>query len=403
MAMKNKNTNKIILSMIISSMLFFPFYNSKSESVDELNQMINEKKKMIEQLNDQQKAYQTKIKQKQQEAISLNNEISIINTKIISREVAIKSVELQQQSLELEIRVINTEISKKENEIKLTKEGVKNALQELYKEEDKNNALTTLLLNENLSDFFDEISRLKSMQSDLQLKIENLQEMKNWLETKNTSLNKSQEEFAKLQQQLELEQNKLEEDQSVKITFLSQTQNDEKKFNKLLSDLRKEQSEANNLITNYEQKARELLTKNKGLENLKNEVLSWPVPSKTVTAYFHDPDYPFRTVFEHPAIDIRAAQGTSIRAAASGYVAITKDNGYGYNYIMLVHSNGLSTVYGHVSKILVKTGDFVLQGDVIGLSGGMPGTLGAGRLTTGPHLHFEVRLNGTPVNPLNYL
>ena len=173
----------------------------------------------------------------------------------------------------------------------------------------------------------------------------------------------------------------------------------------MLAAAKAEQENANASIIAAEQKIRQKLAEQQGINGLKfNDAgFVWPVPQNVITAYFHDPEYPYRHIFEHPAIDIRAGQGTAIRAAATGYVAKAKNAGYGYSYIMLVHGDGLSTVYGHVSGIAVEADQFVAQGQVIGYSGGMPGTPGAGYLTTGPHLHFEVRLNGIPVNPLSYL
>ena len=138
---------------------------------------------------------------------------------------------------------------------------------------------------------------------------------------------------------------------------------------------------------------------------ISNNSLSWPVTFNVVTTYFNDPEYPFRKIIgEHNAIDIRAKQGTTIKAPAAGYVAKVKNGGKkGYSYIMLMHANSIATVYGHVSSFNVVEDQYVREGDVIGYSGGMPGTSGAGSFTTGPHLHFEVRLNGNPVNPLEYL
>lgn len=152
-----------------------------------------------------------------------------------------------------------------------------------------------------------------------------------------------------------------------------------------------------------ESKLRKQLT-SEGRINETGVSFSWPVnPARGISTYFHDPDYPFRYVYEHPAIDIRTAQGTPIAAPADGYVAIAKDAGFGYSYVMLIHDNNFSTVYGHVSKILVQANTYVQKGQIIAKSGGIPGTRGAGRLTTGAHLHFEIRINGNPVNPLDYL
>ena len=99
----------------------------------------------------------------------------------------------------------------------------------------------------------------------------------------------------------------------------------------------------------------------------------------------------------HTGMDLAVPTGTPIRAALPGTVTVSTYNrgGYGY-YSMIDHGNGLSTLYGHCSQLLASVGRTVEAGDVIALSGS------TGR-STGPHLHFEVRVNGERTNPRSYL
>ncbi len=99
----------------------------------------------------------------------------------------------------------------------------------------------------------------------------------------------------------------------------------------------------------------------------------------------------------HSGMDLAVPTGTSIRAALPGTVTVSTYNrgGYGY-YVMIDHGGGLATLYGHCSQLLARVGQTVETGDVIALSGS------TGR-STGPHLHFEVRVNGERTNPRSYL
>lgn len=131
--------------------------------------------------------------------------------------------------------------------------------------------------------------------------------------------------------------------------------------------------------------------------------LTWPLAKvEGISAGFHDRDYLHRFGIPHEAIDIPVEQGSPVLAVTDGVVEIIYEGESGYNYVILKHSGG-ATLYGHVSGFQVEEGQYVHRGDTIALSGGRPGTPGAGPISTGPHLHFEVIRGGIHVDPTLFL
>jgi murein DD-endopeptidase MepM/ murein hydrolase activator NlpD len=124
--------------------------------------------------------------------------------------------------------------------------------------------------------------------------------------------------------------------------------------------------------------------------------LDWPVHG-TITSPFGYRQNPFGGGVEfHQGLDIAAPMGTTIEAAAGGTVIQAGwFGGYG-NFIVIDHGGGMSTGYGHCSQIFVSVGQKVQKGQAIG-------AVGSTGVSTGPHVHFEVRLNGKPVDPAPYL
>ncbi|MDL0114652.1 M23 family metallopeptidase [Campylobacter felis] len=125
----------------------------------------------------------------------------------------------------------------------------------------------------------------------------------------------------------------------------------------------------------------------------------WPITNKGVTGKFGWREHPILKRKEfHPGIDLAASIGTPIYAPASGVVEFSgySNNGYGYNVILL-HNFGFKSVYAHMMrKDVVKAGDFVNKGDLIGYTGNTG-------LSTGPHLHYEVRFINKTLEPLYFL
>lgn len=130
---------------------------------------------------------------------------------------------------------------------------------------------------------------------------------------------------------------------------------------------------------------------------------SWPAYGRISAGFLNAAYRKFFGVPHHGA-DIVVAQGTSVAAAADGVVFLVRDGGTtGYTYVLVGHRDGYATLYGHLSAVAVAAGQDVNRGQVIGLSGGAPGTHGAGLMTTAAHLHFEVIQNGVNVDPISVL
>jgi murein DD-endopeptidase MepM/ murein hydrolase activator NlpD len=115
---------------------------------------------------------------------------------------------------------------------------------------------------------------------------------------------------------------------------------------------------------------------------------SWPAAGYISQGYWR----------AHPAIDIAGRLGAPVSAADSGFVVTAGggwNGGYG-NHVIIDHGNGFTTLYAHLNSVFVKPGETVSRGQQIG-------TMGSTGNSTGPHLHFEIRYNGVPYNPANYL
>ena len=191
----------------------------------------------------------------------------------------------------------------------------------------------------------------------------------------------------------------LKTDLEVKIAELSETKEIKTQY---LAELKKDESELEKSIDalNAEAKAleAELAKANKNNSTYTGGKMAWPLPGHyVITSQFGNRLHPVLKVYKlHTGVDIAGSgcNGDPVVAANDGTVIkATYSTAYG-NYIIIDHGGGITTLYAHSSKLLVKAGDKVKRGQEIM----KVGTTG---YSTGPHLHFEVRENGKYVNPLN--
>lgn len=397
--------SKILGLLVIFVWLALPIFGQAQDaSPDELQEKLKANRQAIEELQKKVQAYEEKIKAKRNEVLGIKNQLGELGDKIdqTKTELEIKRQEITETNLKIQ----ETEETIKDKNLEIAKEQEKLAefVRLLYQKGEKS-YIEILLAHDAFSEFYDQVQYLKTIEGDLDIVLKKVKAVKEKMEMEKLRLEEERQSLEGLRAQLDDKQATLAENATAKNVLLEATQADESKFQQLLKEVRAEQAQINANIVSLERELRAKLAAkgDKTLAELSGQGFIWPTDGRTVTSGFHDPDYPFRRYFEHPAIDIRASQGTSVRAIGSGYVATAHDSGMGYSYISIIHADGLSSVYGHMSCILVKEDEYAVQGQVIGCSGATPGTPGAGRLTTGAHLHLEIRLNGIPVNPMDYL
>ncbi len=397
----------VALTSIVSAFVVHAQTNNAYDNhplIQDLKKEIGEKEHELQTLAESTKSYERKIEEARSQGATLRSQLSLIDNQVTKLELDIKTTQVTIDKAKLEIESLEFQIAEEEGTINAQKDQLREYIK-LINKEDQRNLLEILLVNDSFSDFFKQLNYIEEIQSDLKQSIDRVTLLKESLEVKKAEMENYQRTLEASKEELEDRQLRLKEQLVAKESLLFETKSSEIRYQNLLAESVQMQREVDSSIKNItEEIQRKIINLRSGSTDPKTTLLYWPVdPSRGITTYFNDPTYPFRHLFEHSALDIRAYQGTPLRAPADAYVARAADNGYGYSYITLVHDNGLSSVFGHVSRIDVVPDQFVKAGDIVGLSGGQPGTRGAGNLTTGPHLHFEIRLNGIPVDPLLYL
>jgi murein DD-endopeptidase MepM/ murein hydrolase activator NlpD len=395
----------ICAGLITAGNFVFSQYGGLDDEINSLNLKIQDQKKQLEDLRAKQQQYQTQIELKQKDRITLSNQLSILDNRLAKAQLDIDAVNLEMDKTNLEIQKIEIDNANLDKAIEIKKQHIANLLRSMYKQ-DQISTLEVLLLNDSLTEFLNQAKYLADTNNEIAGSVEDLKRDKERLDQNKADLDQKNKDLSALKDQLQEKKDNLSYDQANKNNLLVQTRSSEQEYQSLLQQAKREQQQAEIDIANSERLIRQKMSqKDQNRLDSGNNTIAWPVPPNIIVAGFHDPSYPYRNIIgEHPAVDIRAKQGTTITAAADGYVAKVKFDGTTkYAYIMIIHGNGLSTVYGHVSAVYVLPDQYVTQGQAIGRTGGMPGGIGSGPFTTGPHLHFEVRLNGLPVDPEAYL
>ena len=372
------------------------------DEVDDLNGAVKLKEQSLKELDGVISKYKDRINQQSSAQASLQNQLLLLGNRVTEKELSIQRTRGQIELANLELQRVKTQIEIERQTLARRELALGGIIAEIQ-DQNAGGEFEAFIARPSLSDYFTRMEELSRVENDLTDATGAVKEVKLALEGKKNQLEKYRLALLDKSRSLEKEQQQLEMEQAAKTSLLSETQDQEAEFQRILYELRQQKQEESNDIAALEERIKAKLDTIDEALARGDILLNWPFkPQKGISAQFHDKTYPFRKLFEHPGVDLPTPVGTQVRAAAGGYVAFNRTGKQYGNYVMIVHPGGIATVYAHLSRFSVKPDTYIERGEVVGLSGGRPGDQGAG-LSTGPHLHFEVRQDGIPIDPLPYL
>ena len=316
-------------------------------------------------------------------------ELDALNQKILQYEDELSKLEDDLTTTEDDINKVTEKLEYIKIDYNAQKKALEKRLVALYEAGDTQ-YLDVLLSSKNITEFISNyflISEIAEYDEEL---LENIEREKNSIETIQETLNQKKENLIEIKQTKERTSVALENSKVLRESYVEQLSDEEKETQKKLEEYQRELNAVENQIVS----ATTLMV---GKDYAGGE-LAWPAPGySTITSPYGMRVHPvLKTTRMHTGVDIGMPTGAEIVAANDGVVTQSVyTTGYG-NMVMIDHGGGVCTVYGHGSKLIASTGDEVKRGDVIMLAGSTG-------WSTGPHLHFEVRLNGQHTDPLPYI
>ncbi len=371
---------------------------TSSELQNKINSL-NEKQKKIQKKLDSLKSDKADIKEK---AENLEEQVDVIETKVDTMTAKVSA-------LANEIDDLKAQINKKESQIKKAKKQLKDRLKAIYIAGASTDVLV-LLSADDYSDFLEKTDIMKCITSDTKGLMNKLEKDIKKINKDKKQVEAKKSEADSLKQQLVTEKGNLDSKYKEVQNTYSKLEDTESALKEESAEVIKAKEEAQKEFDRIAREAakRALAAKKSSSSNVNIKIgssgFTWPYGGSSYYissgfGYRYHPTLHYNKF--HGGVDISGsgAYGTPILATASGTVILASYNGSYGNCVMIDHGiyqgSSLISLYGHCSSLAVGSGQTVKQGQVIAYVGS------TGR-STGPHLHFEMRVNGNRVNPLNY-